>query len=124
MNHWGIIGGGMLGLMLAHRLRQRGERVTILEAAPQVGGLASAWQLSDITWDRHYHVILMSDRHTVGLVEELGLADEMRWVETKTGFYTDGRLVSMSNSLEFLKFPPLGLIDKFRLALTIIKASR
>ena len=122
--HWGIVGGGMLGLMLAHRLRQQGQRVTLLEAAPQLGGLASAWQLGDITWDRHYHVILLSDAHVVGLLEELGLAAEMQWVETKTGFYTDGRLYSMSNSLEFLKFPPLGLVDKFRLALTILHASR
>lgn len=122
--HWGIVGGGMLGLMLAHRLRQRGERVTILEAAPHVGGLASAWKLGELTWDRHYHVILMSDTNTVGLIRELGLEEELRWVETKTGFYTDGKLYSMSNSWEFLKFPPLRLIDKFRLALTIMKASR
>src|SRR5580658_8149388 len=114
--HWGIVGGGMLGLMMAHRLRQAGQQVTILEAAPQLGGLASAWQLGDITWDRHYHVILMSDSHLVGLLRELGLDREMNWVETKTGFYTDGRLHSMSNSWEFLQFPPLGLIDKFRLA--------
>jgi protoporphyrinogen oxidase len=122
--HWGIIGGGMLGLMLAHRLRQRGERVTILEAAAHVGGLASAWKLGDVTWDRHYHVILMSDANTVGLIRELGLESDLHWVETRTGFYTDGKLYSMSNSWEFLKFPPLGLVDKFRLALTIMKASR
>ena len=122
--HWGIVGGGMLGLMLAHRLRQQGEQVTILEAAPQLGGLASAWRLGEITWDRHYHVILLSDSHVRGLLQELGLENEMDWVETKTGFYTDGKLYSMSNSLEFLKFPPLGLIDKFRLALTILRAAR
>jgi len=122
--HWGIVGGGMLGLMLAHRLRQRGQRVTVVEAAPQLGGLASAWRLGDIVWDRHYHVILMSDTHVVGLLKELGLDNEMEWVETKTGFFTDGKLHSMSNSLEFLRFPPLGLIDKFRLALTILHASR
>ena len=114
----------MLGLMLAHQLRRRSQRVTVLEAAGQLGGLASAWQLGDITWDRHYHVILMSDAHLVGLLKELGLDSEMEWVETKTGFFTDGRLHSMSNSLEFLRFPPLGLIDKFRLALTILHASR
>jgi len=39
----------------------------------------------------------------------------MKWVETKTAFH-DGKLYSMSSSLEFLKFPPLSLIDKFRLA--------
>ena len=54
----------------------------------------------------------------------MGLENEFNWVETKTGFYTDGKLVSMSNSLEFLKFPPLDLISKFRLGATIFYASR
>jgi protoporphyrinogen oxidase len=121
---WGIVGGGMLGLTLAHRLAQAGQRVTLFEAAPEVGGLASAWTLGDVTWDKHYHVTLLSDSHLRSLLAELSIDDEMRWVETRTGFYTDGRLHSMSNSLEFLTFPPLGLIDKLRLGLTIFAASR
>jgi protoporphyrinogen oxidase len=121
---FGIVGGGMLGLMLAHRLRRAGHGVTVLESAPHLGGLASAWQIGDVTWDRHYHVILMSDLRVRALLEELALTDELRWVETRTGFYTDGRLYSMSNSWEFLTFPPLRLIDKFRLGLTILRASR
>ncbi len=122
--HWGIVGGGMLGLTLALRLARQGERVTLLEAAPEIGGLASAWQLGDITWDRHYHVTLLSDTHTRELLDELALDQEMKWVETKTGFFTEGKLVSMSNSLEFLRFPPLNLIEKFRLGSTIFYASR
>jgi protoporphyrinogen oxidase len=122
--HWGVVGGGMLGLALARRLRQSGHRVTVLEAAPQLGGLASAWDLGGITWDKHYHVILLSDRHVHNLLKELGLEGEFVGVETKTGFYTDGRLYSMSNSLEFLRFPPLGLLSKLRLGATIFRASK
>ena len=122
--HWGVVGGGVLGLALADGLRKRGRRVTVLEAAPHVGGLAAAWDLGGVTWDRHYHVILLSDAHVHRLLGELGLADEFVGVETKTGFYTGGRLHSMSNSLEFLRFPPLGLLGKFRLGLTILRASR
>ena len=48
----------------------------------------------------------------------------MQWVETKTGFFTDGQLTSMSNTLVFLKFPPLGLLDKLRLGGTIFYASK
>src|SRR5262245_12066534 len=121
---WGIIGGGILGMTLAHRLRQRGAEVSLIEAAPQLGGLASAWQLGDVTWDRHYHVILLSDSYLRRLLEELHLADLLEWVETKTGFYTDGKLYSMSNTLEFLRFPPLRLWDKLRLGATIFLASR
>jgi protoporphyrinogen oxidase len=114
----------MLGMTLALRLRQAGEDVSMFEAAPSLGGLASAWQLGDVVWDRHYHVTLLSDSSLRSLLRELGLERELRWVTTKTGFYTDGRLYSMSNVAEFLSFPPLGLVDKARLAATIIHASR
>jgi protoporphyrinogen oxidase len=66
----------------------------------------------------------LSDLHTRALLEELGLADTLRWGVTRTGFFTDGELYSLSNSIEFLKFPPLNLIDKFRLGGTIFLASR
>ncbi len=122
--HWGIVGGGILGMTMALRLAQRGQRVTLFEGASQLGGLASEWQLGDVTWDRHYHVTLLSDTALRNLLTELDLEDQIRWVQTQTGFYTDGHLYSMSNSLEFLRFPPLGLIDKLRLARTILHASR
>lgn len=122
--HWGIVGGGMLGLALANHLRKAGQRVTVLEAAPSFGGLASAWQLGPITWDQFYHVILLSDSIVHDLLHELDLAHEFVGVETKTGFYTDGQLYSMSNSLEFLKFPPLDIISKLRLGWTIFYASK
>src|ERR1043165_2729142 len=119
-----IIGSGFLGLTLALRLSENGAKVTIFESAPEIGGLASAWQIGDVVWDKHYHVTLLSDAFTRKVVEEIGLGDEFEWVETKTGFYTDGKLVSMSNTLEFLKFPPLDLISKFRLGATIFYAAR
>src|ERR1700730_3800259 len=86
---WGIIGGGVLGMTLALRLRQQGHAVTLFESAEHLGGLASAWQLGDVVWDRHYHVILMSDLHLRNLLTELGLGNELEWATTRTGFYTD-----------------------------------
>ncbi len=121
---WGIIGGGMLGMTLALRLSQQGHRVTIYESADKVGGLASSWEMDGVVWDRFYHVILMSDLNTRKILREIGLEDDLRWVETKTGFYSEGKLYSMSNIIEFFKFPPINLIDKFRLGLTIFAASK
>jgi protoporphyrinogen oxidase len=120
---WGIIGGGIMGMTLALRLAQKGYKVTILESAPNLGGLTSAIEMDGVVWDRFYHVILMSDLNTRKIIKEIGLEKELKWVETKTGFFSDGKLYSMSNILEFLKFPPITLIDKFRLGLTIIAAS-
>lgn len=121
---WAVVGSGMLGMTIAHRLQQQGHSVTVFESAGNAGGLADAWQVGDVTWDRHYHVTLMSDFLVRDLWKELGIHDQMKWVETKTGFYTDGELYSMSNSVEFLKFPPLRLIDKLRLGGTIWTASK
>ncbi|MFN0280014.1 MAG: NAD(P)/FAD-dependent oxidoreductase [Pyrinomonadaceae bacterium] len=119
-----IVGSGFLGMTLALRLAESGANVTLFESSDQIGGLAAAWEIGDVVWDKHYHVTLLSDKHTRKLVEELGLGDEYRWIKTKTGFYTDGKLVSMSDTKEFLQFPPLGIISKVRLGATIFYASR
>ena len=121
---WAVIGGGLLGMTLAKRLSEGNQKVTLFEAASQLGGLASAWNLGEVVWDRHYHVTPLSDTALRSLLSDLGLEKEMQWVETRTGFYTGGKLYSMSNTLEFLRFPPLGLLDKFRLGATIFYASR
>jgi len=119
-----VIGGGMLGLVLALRLAERGTRVVLFEAAPTFGGLAAPWTLGDVTWDRHYHVTLASDRALRALLRDLGLEGDMRWGPVGTGFYTGGRFYPMNSALDFLRFPPLGLIDKLRLGLTIVGGSR
>jgi protoporphyrinogen oxidase len=121
---WAIVGGGMLGMTLAYRLAQQGQSVTLFESAPELGGLASAWQLEDITWDKHYHVTLLSDLTLRSLLRELNLEQDMKWVETKTGVYADGTLYSVSNAIEFLQFPPLRWIDKLRLGFTILYGAR
>lgn len=121
---WGIVGGGIMGMTLAHRLAQQGHKITIFEAAPEIGGLVSSWKMGDVEWDKFYHVILLSDFRTRNILKEIGLEESIQWVETKTGFYINGKLYSMSDTIEFLKFPTLNLIDKFRLGLTIIVASR
>jgi len=120
----GIIGGGVIGMTMALRLSAQGFKVTIVEGAASPGGLASPQDIGGYTWDRFYHVILMSDTHLRSVLEELGVADRLRWGNTRTGFFTDGRMFSLSTSLEFLRFPPLSLLDKARLAATILVASR
>jgi protoporphyrinogen oxidase len=111
-------------MALAENLARRGCRVTILEAAPRSGGLAAPARIGEYTWDRFYHVVLQSDEHLRALLDELGLTDRLHWRATRTGFYVDGRLRSLSSSLEFLTFPALGLVDKARLGANILYASR
>ena len=120
----GIVGGGILGMTLALRLQGDGCAVTIIEGGSAPGGLTQSQTIGGYTWDRFYHVILQSDRNLLALLNELDLIQALRWGTTRTGFYTDGRLHSLSNSLEFLRFPALSLFDKVRLAATVLYAAR
>ncbi len=121
-----VVGAGVLGMSLAHRLAGAGHDVTLFEAADVLGGLAAPWELGDVTWDRHYHVTLLSDARTRAMYDAAGIAeDRIHWVETKTGYYgTDRQLRSVSNAVEFLQLPGLSLIDKGRLGSTILWGSR
>ena len=121
---WLVVGGGVMGLKIAKELVEKGQEVTVAEAAPQFGGLASAWNLGDVTWDRFYHVTLLSDTNLRKLLDDLGLEEEIEWVETKTGFFAGGKLLSMSNTAEFLRFPVLTLLERLRLGGTIFYASK
>ena len=121
---WAVLGGGMLGQVLALRLREAGHEVTLIEAAPDLGGLAAAWTVADVTYDKFYHVILPFDKRTLGLLEELDLSDDIVWTRSSTGFFCDGRLVSLNGSADYLRLPVIGLIDKLRLALLLVAGSR
>lgn len=122
--HVGILGGGITGLTAAFYLLRAGHRVTILESKPQVGGLATYYDFGPFHWDKFYHVILTSDRPLLQLVEDLGLTPELRWTDTKVGFFTGQGFYSMTTSMDFLKFPVLNLWEKFRLGLGVLWASR
>jgi protoporphyrinogen oxidase len=117
-----VIGGGVLGLAVAARLRERGQEVTVFEAAPELGGLAGAWQVGDVVWDRHYHVTLASDARTRAMLRGTGLDDELRWVRTRSGFYAGPELGvrPFSGALDMLRLPSLGAADKVRLGATIL----
>ena len=119
----GIIGGGIMGICLGYFLSKQGVDVEIFEASPNVGGLAGPLALEDGTAiDRFYHAILSSDSHLRELCEELGIASGFRFRETTMGFLHRGKIYSMNNIVELLRFPPLGWIDRFRLGFTVLYA--
>ena len=119
----GIVGGGMMGACLGYYLSQAGVQVEIFEASPSLGGLAGPIELEPgVQVDRYYHTILSSDSHLIALCHELGIGDRLRFQETRTGFYTPKGIYSMNNIVDFLRFPPLSWVDRFRLGVTILAA--
>jgi protoporphyrinogen oxidase len=112
----GIVGGGILGTVLALRLQQAGAAVTVLERSGAVGGLAAAMDFGGHTVDRFYHVIVPSDERMIALSEEVGLGDQLRFTPVGAGFLVNGELHDLNGIGDFLRFGPLTPWQRLRLA--------
>lgn len=121
---WAVLGAGMLGLTLAWRLAQRGCAVTVIEAAPMLGGLTASHAHDSYTWDRYYHVISTHDRELMDLLAELGLEQEVQWRATRTLFFDGNGRYPLDNAADYLRLPALPLSAKLRIALNIVYGSR
>jgi protoporphyrinogen oxidase len=120
-----VIGGGMTGVAAALGLAKTGIfDVILIEKSDRLGGLSRHFQWQDVVWDQFYHVILSTDNVLLEFLKELKIEGELFWRETKSGFYGDGRLVSMSTILDFIRFPFLSLWQKFRLGFGILYCTR
>ena len=88
-----IIGAGPAGLAAAHDLVQAGHRVTIYEAAAEVGGLAAGFKAAGWDWslEKYYHHWFASDRHILGLIRELGWSDRVLFPRPYTVIYWQGK---------------------------------
>ncbi len=85
----GIVGGGLLGLDIAHQLAPAGVEVELYEADKRLGGLAGSTKIGGVAVDRYYHAVTTTDDKVVALAESLGLS--IRWRPLGVGFYHDGR---------------------------------
>ncbi len=116
-----VVGAGLLGLSMAYELsKQKGVEVHLFERSEGLGGVAGAMDFAGAQVDRFYHCILNSDKELLELIDEVGLSDQMRFRETKMGFFHAGKLFPMTSPVELLRFPPLRLLDRLRLAYTIV----
>lgn len=111
-----VIGAGAMGLAAAYHVAKLGHEVDVLEAAPEAGGMAAHFDLAGLSIERYYHFVCKADAPTFELMDELGIGDRMRWVETSMGYYIDGALHPWGDPLSLLRFPKLSLIEKLRYA--------
>lgn len=110
----GIAGAGATGLTAAFDAVKAGHDVTVLEASPELGGLAASVEVGGTPLERFYHHSFKTDRAMIELVRELGLGDKLRFHRPPTGVYFDGRMHPFGTPAEMLKFPALSLLDRVR----------
>jgi protoporphyrinogen oxidase len=120
----GVIGGGIAGLTAAYRLSKAGNEVTVFEKDGFLGGLASAVDFSGTKLDRIYRHIFKSDLYFTDIIKELGLSDKFTWIESKMGFYYNGRLYPFTTPMHILRFSPLSFIDRLKLGLMTVYLAR
>lgn len=119
----GIIGGGLLGVALAYYLAEAGQQVTILEQGEELGGINGELRFDDgLRVARYQHPILGSDRVVQNLLADMSLQEELVFHNAHAGFVHDRQIYAMTNILDFLTFPMLGVIDRFRLGGVILRA--
>ncbi len=115
-----ILGAGFGGLSAAYDLVRQGHQVTIYEASGQVGGLAGGFKEPHWDWtvEQYYHHWFASDRHILGLIDELGWTDQVLFPRPYTVMYYNGRFYPFDSILQAILFPGLGWgINKARFGL-------
>ncbi|MGE5139504.1 MAG: NAD(P)/FAD-dependent oxidoreductase [Rudaea sp.] len=113
----GIIGGGFAGMTAAYELGKRGHKTFLFERMPELGGLAGTFPIEGTRLERGYHHWFTSDTSIIDLMGELGLADRVMWIPSKTGWFEKGRIWSMVSPLDVLRLGTIPFVDRMRLGL-------
>ena len=120
----GIIGGGAAGLAAAYELGLRGHVAEVFEGASFLGGQASTFLVGGTPIERGYHHLFRSDTSMIALMDELGLGDRLRWIDSNVGYYAAGRLWRFTSPLDLLRFKLLPIKDRLRLGLMTLGLQR
>ena len=118
---YAVIGSGPMGLMTAMELLKAGHEVDVYERDDRIGGMSAAFDFDGLQIERYYHFVCKTDDPLFELMAELGIADTLKWTDTKMGFYCQGQLYKWGTPFALLGFDKLGWIDKFRYALHVMR---
>jgi len=120
----GVIGGGYAGLTAAYELQKQGYAVTVLEKYGTWGGQAATLPLLGTRIEYFYHHLFGSDSHILGLMDELGIGDQLLWIESKVGVYSEGQIYDFVTPFDLIGFKPLGLINRIKMGLMYLYLGR
>ncbi|ALM87172.1 hypothetical protein ASB57_22000 [Bordetella sp. N] len=119
-----VLGAGPMGLAVAYQLAKDGHKPVVFEADDRVGGMTAAFDFGGLSIERYYHFHCISDTAFLEMLDELSLSKKMHWVETKMGYFYQGRLQAWGNPMALLRFKGLGWIAKFRYGLHAFLATK
>ena len=120
----GIIGGGYAGLTAAYQLQKQGYAVTLFEKYGTWGGQAATLPLLGTHIEYFYHHLFGSDTHILDLMDDLGIGDQLRWIESKVGWFYDGQIYDFVTPLDLIRFRPINLINRIKLGLMYLYLGR
>ncbi|SEI19019.1 NAD(P)/FAD-dependent oxidoreductase [Tardiphaga sp. OK245] len=119
-----VLGAGPMGLAAAQRAVTLGHEVDLIEADHKVGGMAAHFDFSGVSIERFYHFVCKSDAPTFELMDELGIGDRMRWVNTSMAYYTHGKVHKWGDPISLLTYPHLTLMEKIRTGLQMFLTTK
>jgi protoporphyrinogen oxidase len=109
-----IIGAGIGGMAAAFDLVKAGHVVTIFESTQAPGGLAAGFKEPEWDWsvEKFYHHWFSSDRHMLGLIDELGLRHKVIFLRPYTVVYWEGKFYPFDSIFSNI---PLFILKRFAL---------
>lgn len=113
----GIIGGGMLGMAAALRLRQAGHEVVLWERMPGLGGQAATFEIAGTRLEFFYHHLFHSDTAIIDVMKELGIGDTLQWLPSTVGMFYDGKIWPLDGATDLLKLGYISPVARFRTGL-------
>jgi len=115
-----VIGGGVAGLAAAHDLVKHGHDVSLFEAGPILGGQVRTFDIGGGRIESFYHHLFRSDTEIIALIEELGLGDELEWIDSKGAMNGDHRNYPFVGPIDLLRFDRVSLLTRLRLGLAAV----
>ena len=115
-----VIGGGVGGLAAAFELVKAGHEVALYEAGPGFGGQVRTFEPGGGRLEIFYHHLFRSDREAIALIEELGLADDLQWIESTVALQVGERRYPLVTPWDLLRFRPVSLLTRLRLGLAAL----